>query len=436
VSTAPDASAEKAPASAELSERAARLIPGGVNSPVRGFDAVGGTPRFIASASGPRITDVDGATYLDYVGSYGPAILGHAHPEVLAAAQTALQAGSTFGMPTVGEVALAEEIADRVPGVEMVRAVSSGTEAGMDAVRLARGATGRSKVVKFTGHYHGHSDALLAAAGSGMATLGIPATPGVTAGAAADTIVVDWNDRDGVEAAMAAHGDDVAVVACEPVAANMGVVPPEPGFLEFLRRVADEHGALLLFDEVLTGFRVARGGAAEWSGVAPDLVCLGKVVGGGLPLAAFGGSAQVMSHLAPIGSIYQAGTLSGNPVAVAAGLAQLRLLDAAAYADLQARADALIEGLRDAFAAEGIPVAINRAGSLFSLFFTDEAVTDKAAVDRADHERYAAFFHGMLARGHHFPPAGYEAVFISTAHSIDDIEATVAAARQVARELP
>nr|WP_205745594.1 glutamate-1-semialdehyde 2,1-aminomutase [Egibacter rhizosphaerae] len=421
--------------SSALYERALEVIPGGVNSPVRAFGSVGGTPRFVAEGEGARITDVDGHRYLDYVCSWGPLILGHAQPDIVAAARAALERGSSFGTPTRGEVELAEAIVERVPSVEQVRLTSSGTEAGMSAVRLARGATGRHKVVKFAGHYHGHSDALLAAAGSGVATLGIPGTPGVTEGATADTIVVPWNDREAVEEAFAEHGDDIAVLACEPVAANMGVVPPDEGYLAFLRGITARHGALLLFDEVMTGFRVARGGAQEHYGVTPDLTTFGKVVGGGFPLAAFGGSADVMRHLAPTGPVYQAGTLSGNPVAVAAGLTQLRLLDDAAYKTLDGLADRLIDGLANAFQQAGIGVHVQRCASLFNVFFADAPVRDFAGAQTADTERFAAFFRGMLARGFHLPPSQYEAIFVSLAHTTEDIDATVAAATETAAEL-
>jgi glutamate-1-semialdehyde 2,1-aminomutase len=422
--------------SEELYERARRVIPGGVNSPVRAFRSVGGAPRFIAEGEGARMTDEDGRTYVDYVGSWGPLILGHAHPEIVTAAKAAIDRGSSFGAPTRAEVELAEEISARYPAAEMVRAVSSGTEAGMTVIRLARGATGRRKVIKFAGCYHGHSDALLVAAGSGVATLGLPDSPGVTEGATQDTIVVAWNDKAGVEAAFREHPDDIALIACEPVPANMGVVPAVDGFLGFLREIATANGALLLFDEVMTGFRVASGGVAEVSGVRPDLAMFGKVVGGGYPLAAFGGSAQVMSQLAPAGPIYQAGTLSGNPVAVAAGLAQLRLLDEPAYARLDALADRLIDGLGRAFADAGIPALLPRCRSLFSVFFTGaDEIRDYDAAKQADHARYARFFNGLLERGHYLPPSGYEAIFVSLAHTEDDIDTTVDAAREVAGEL-
>nr|MBA2529357.1 glutamate-1-semialdehyde 2,1-aminomutase [Euzebyales bacterium] len=421
--------------SQDLFARARAVIPGGVNSPVRAFRSVGGTPRFMTRGEGSHLRDADGNDYVDYVCSWGPLILGHAHPEVVAAATAAVARGSSYGAPTEAEVRLAEAIVDAVPAVEMVRCVSSGTEAVMGAIRLARGATGRDKVVKFAGHYHGHCDALLVAAGSGVATLGLPDSPGVTRGATADTVVVAWNDRAGVEAAFAEAGGDIALVACEPVAANMGLVAPEPGFLEFLRGITARHGALLLFDEVMTGFRLARGGAGELFGVEPDLVALGKVVGGGFPLAAFGGKAAVMRQLAPEGPVYQAGTLSGNPVAVAAGLAQLRLLDDEAYKGLSDRADRLIAGLTDAFSAAGVAAQIPRVASMFSVFFSDRTVRDYAGARAADHGRYARFFNGMLARGHYLPPSGYEAVFVSLAHTPEDIDATVDAARDVAKDL-
>lgn len=422
-------------ASEDLYARARAVIPGGVNSPVRAFRSVGGIPRFIARGEGAHLIDVDGNRYVDYVMSWGPLILGHAHPDVVRAAGQALERGSSYGAPTAAEVEFAELLCAAVQGIEQVRLVSSGTEATMSALRLARGATGRDKILKFAGHYHGHADALLVAAGSGVATFGLPDSPGVTRGAAADTIVAAWNDRAGVEEAFAACGQDLAAVICEPIAANMGVVPPEPGFLELLRDVTRQHGALLVFDEVLTGFRVARGGASEWSGVTPDLVTLGKVVGGGFPLAAFGGPASVMCQLAPEGPVYQAGTLSGNPVAVAAGLAQLTHLDIGAYKRLDALADRLIDGLTGAFTKAGIPAQLQRANNLFGLCFSGGPVHDFDGARACDHRRYARFFHGMLARGHYLAPSGYEAVFLSLAHTPEDIDATVAAAYEVAVDL-
>jgi glutamate-1-semialdehyde 2,1-aminomutase len=422
-------------ASQDLFARARAVIPGGVNSPVRAFRSVGGTPRFIARGEGAYLIDVDGNRYIDYVMSWGPLILGHAHPDVVRAAQQALARGSSYGAPTSAEVEFAEVLCRDMPALEQVRLVSSGTEATMSALRMARGVTGRDKILKFAGHYHGHADALLVAAGSGVATLGLPDSPGVTRGAAADTIVVAWNDRLGVEEAFTAHGQDIALVICEPVAANMGVVPPEPGFLGFLRAVTARHGALLMFDEVLTGYRVARGGGGEWSGITPDLVTLGKVVGGGFPLAAFGGKCEAMGQLAPEGSVYQAGTLSGNPVAVAAGLAQLEHLDADAYKYLDALADRLIDGLASAFAAAVVPVQLQRANNLFGVCFSEGPIRDFAGACACDHGRYARFFHGMLARGHYLAPSGYEAIFLSLAHTPEDVDATVAAAYEVAADL-
>jgi glutamate-1-semialdehyde 2,1-aminomutase len=421
--------------SQELFTRAQNVTPGGVNSPVRAFRSVGGTPRFIARAQGGHLIDVDGNAFVDYVMSWGPLILGHAHPAIVHAARDALDRGSSYGAPTPGEVELAEKVCAAVPGVERVRLVSSGTEATMSALRLARGVTGRDKIVKFAGHYHGHVDSLLVAAGSGAATFGRPDSAGVTRAAAADTLIVPWNDRAAVDAVFAAEGERIAVLICEPVAANMGVVPPEPGFLAFLRDVTRRFGTMLLFDEVLTGFRVARGGVAEMSGVVPDLVTLGKVLGGGFPLAAFGGTALIMAHLAPEGPVYQAGTLSGNPVAVAAGLAQLAQLDDGAYARLEATADRLVEGLDEAFRKAGVPAQLPRARSLFGIFFSSEPVRDFTGARAADHDRYARFFHSLLARGHYLPPSGYEALFVSLAHSPEDIEATVTAAHEAAEAL-
>jgi glutamate-1-semialdehyde 2,1-aminomutase len=407
----------------ELFKRAGEAIPGGVNSPVRAFKSVGGTPYFVARASGAYVWDVEGKRYLDYVQSYGASILGHAHPLVVEAVQAAASEGTTFGAPTEREVLLAEAIRDRVGvGCDLVRLVSSGTEATMSAVRLARGFTGRSRVVMFEGCYHGHSDGLLAAGGSGMATLGLPASAGVPAGAVADTVVVPYN-------VVPSIGDDVACVIVEPVAANMGLVPPAPGFLEGLRAACDAAGALLVFDEVITGFRLARGGAAAFFDVRPDLWTFGKVIGGGLPLAAFAGRRDVMERLAPLGPVYQAGTLSGNPLATAAGLAVLSLLDDAAYTMLAGRASELAEML-SAVLNEVTPAQVPVVGPLVGLFFSAAPVTDYvAAKASAETGWYPRFFRSLLDRGVALAPGAYESMFPSLAHTRDDIERTADLAR-------
>jgi glutamate-1-semialdehyde 2,1-aminomutase len=419
----------------DLFARAQRVIPGGVNSPVRAFGSVGGTPAFAARGRGAIVEDADGRELVDYVQSWGALLFGHAREEIVRAATEAARRGTSFGMPTENEVLLAERLVAMVPSVEMVRLVSSGTEAAMSAVRLARGATGRAKIVKFDGCYHGHSDALLAAAGSGVATLGIAGTPGVTDGAVADTIVLPFNDLDAAQRAFERHGQEIACVIVEPCAANMGVIPAGEGFLEGLRSLSGRHGALLVFDEVITGFRLARGGAQELLGIAPDLTILGKVMGGGFPCAAFGGRADVMDHLAPAGPVYQAGTLSGNPVAVAAGLAALELIEREdPFPVLEKRADALTSGLAHALDAAGLPYRINRTESLFSVFFSAEDVADHAGARAADQEAYARFFRAMLERGISLPPSGYEGWFLSVAHGDDEIDRTLAAAEEAARE--
>ncbi len=415
----------------ELFDRARKVIPGGVDSPVRAFGAVGGVPRFAVRGEGAYLIDADGTRYLDFVQSWGALLFGHARREIVDAAVVAAAHGTTFGAPTEAEVGLAERIRDAMPSVEMIRLVSSGTEAAMSAIRLARGFTGRDVVVKFDGCYHGHSDALLAkGAGSGVATLGIPGSPGITDGAARDTLTLPFNDVEAVDAAFAARGDRIAAVIVEPVPANMGVVPPEPGFLEGLRAGCSAHGALLIFDEVISGFRIAYGGAQSLFGVAPDLTVVGKVMGGGFPCAAFGGRRDVMEHLAPVGPVYQAGTLSGNPVAVAAGIAALDLArDLDPYGGLVATAEAIVDGLATAFAERGIPATINRAASMFSVFFSEGPVRGFAGARSADHERYARFFHHLLGRGVYLPPSGYELWSIGTEHGAAEVDRVLGAAR-------
>ena len=410
--------------SAELYRRAVRVLPGGVNSPVRAMGSIGRDPLFVERAAGAEIIDVDGNSYVDYVCSWGPLIHGHAHPPVIEAVRAAAELGTTFGAATAGEVELAELVVQRMPAVEMLRMTSSGTEATMSAIRLARAVTGRDKLLKFAGAYHGHVDGLLADAGSGLATQGIPASPGVPAAAAAATIVVPWNDVAAVRAALAEH--EVAAVLAEPYAANMGLVPPAAGFLEMLRELADENGALLLFDEVITGFRVAPGGAQELTGVLPDLTIMGKVLGGGLPAAAYGGSVELMSRIAPAGDVYQAGTLSGNPLAVAAGLAALRELDDDAYLRLAATTRTLADGLREI--AAGRPVRVVDVPGLLTVFFNADPVCDYEDAAECDLEAYGRWCCALLARGVYPPPSQFEAWFPSLAHTPEHVERTLEAA--------
>ncbi len=425
-------------ASAELFARAQAVTPGGVNSPVRAFNAVGGTPRFIESAAGAYLTDVDGIEYVDLICSWGPMLLGHAHPEVMAAVSAATARGTSYGTPTRAEVELVEEIVGRTP-VDKARLVSSGTEATMSAIRLARGFTGRDVVVKFAGCYHGHVDALLASAGSGLATFAVPGTPGVPAAVTSDTLVLPYNDTAAVEKVFAEHGDRIACVITEAGPGNMGVVPPEPGFNGFLQDTCSAHGALFVSDEVMTGFRVTRSG--RWGvdgaveGWQPDLMTFGKVMGGGFPAAAFGGRADVMAHLAPEGGVYQAGTLSGNPVAATAGLTTLRLATDDVYAHLDKAATVVREAASEALAAAGVPHTVQSDGSMFSVFFTEDggAVRDFETASRQRSDRYAAFFHAMLDQGVHLPPSAYEVWFLSAAHDDDAIDRIVTALPAAAR---
>jgi glutamate-1-semialdehyde 2,1-aminomutase len=416
--------------SEELFARAVELIPGGVNSPVRAFRGVGGTPRFIRSAVGATMTDVDGHTYIDYVGSWGPMLLGHADPSVIEALHEALARGTSYGAPTELEVEMAAEIIDAVPSIEMVRMVNSGTEATMSAIRLARGVTGRNKLVKFEGCYHGHGDSLLVKAGSGVATLGLPDSPGVPAQLAANTLTVPFNDPSALEQVLREHAD-VAAVIIEPVVGNMGCVPPREGYLQEVRELAGSAGALLIFDEVMTGFRLARGGAQELYGVMPDITTLGKIIGGGLPVGAYGASRDLMSHIAPAGNIYQAGTLSGNPLAMTAGLTTLkRLRDTTVYERLERAGERLYRGLTEAAREVGIQTVTNRVGSMWTSFFTREPVTDWATASKSDRALYGKFFHAMLAEGVYLAPSQFEAGFIGIAHTDELLDKTVEAARR------
>lgn len=416
--------------SRELFERASTYLPGGVNSPVRAFRAVGGVPLFIARASGARLFTADGDEYVDYVGSWGPAILGHAHPAVVSAVQQAASDGLSFGAPTEREIDLAAAIRDAFPRLELLRCVSSGTEATMSALRVARGFTGRDLIVKFEGCYHGHADALLVRAGSGLATFGVPDSAGVPAGTAGTTLTLPYNDEAQLRALFAAKGSEIAAVIVEPVAGNMGCVPPAAGFLEAIVALCREHGALSIFDEVMTGFRVARGGAQQRYGLRADLTCLGKIVGGGMPLAVYGGRADVMSRVAPLGPVYQAGTLSGNPLATAAGLATLRLLDSDLYTRLETLGARLEQGLVAALADARCPGVVQRVGSMITLFFSEQPVSAWASAARCDTARFGKWHAGLRARGVYWPPSQFEAAFLSVAHTLDDIDRTVLAAKE------
>ena len=420
--------------SKELYAAARERMPGGVNSPARSWSAVGGDPLFIERGQGPRVRDADGNEYIDYVCSWGPLILGHAHPEVVEAVKAAAENGTSFGAPTEMENVLSGLVLEALPSLDLVRFVSSGTEAAMSALRLARAYTGRSKIVKFEGGYHGHTDALLVAAGSGAMSHGVPDSAGVTASFARDTLTARFNDLSSVESHFDSHPEEIACVIVEPVAGNMGVVPPQPGFLEGLRELTERHGSLLVFDEVITGFRVGYGGAQGLYGVEPDVTCLGKVIGGGMPVGAYGGRREIMETVSPLGPMYQAGTLSGNPVAMAAGARTLDLLGRpGAYEALESTAAALETGLTEVFAEAEVPARINRVGSMLTVFFSGNDVTGWASVSGSDREAFGRFFHRMLEEGVYLPPSPFEAMFVSTAHGPGEIEATLEAARRALR---
>ncbi|HEX3625426.1 MAG TPA: glutamate-1-semialdehyde 2,1-aminomutase [Verrucomicrobiae bacterium] len=423
------------PKSKKLFAEALKYIPGGVNSPVRAFRAVGGNPFFVDKAKGARIWDVDGNELIDYVGTWGPAIHGHAHPKIISAVKAVAQSGTSFGIPNPYEVTIAKLICKLVPSIQKVRMTNSGTEACMSAIRLARGFTRRDKIIKFDGCYHGHADSLLVKAGSGALTFGNPDSAGVPADFAKHTIVLPFNDVGALKAAFAANRNEIAAIIVEPVPGNAGLYLPREGYLEFLREITQAHGALLIFDEVMTGFRLAPGGAQERFGISPDLTCLGKIIGGGLPVGAFGGRADIMDCLAPLGPVYQAGTLSGNPIAMAAGLAALEELGKPVYKALESAGARLEEGMRDAAKSAGVPVRFNRCGSMFCAYFTEEPVWNLADAMKSDRGRFTKFFHGMLREGIYFAPSQFEAGFISTAHTRADLDATIRAAAKVLRAL-
>lgn len=417
-------------------ERAQKLLPGGVNSPARAFGAVGGKPLFIERAEGPYLFDIDGNQLIDYIGSWGPMIVGHAHPKVVEAIEAAVKKGTSYGAPTGAESELAELIVDSVPSVEKLRLVNSGTEATMSAIRLARGATGRNKVIKFSGNYHGHVDSLLVAAGSSAANLGVPDSPGVTPGTSQDTIILEHNDLAAVQQAFTDHGEDLACVILEPIVGNMGCVPPKPGFLEGVRELCTKHGAVLIFDEVMSGFRVALGGAQEVYGVTPDLTTMGKIVGGGLPLGVYGGKAELMDQVLPAGKVFQAGTLSGNPLATAAGMATLKLIrDESPYAYLEEQGARLAEGLTHAASAAGIPHQLQRVGSMMTLFFNAEPVHGWEQASKCDKEMFGRYFWGLVHRGVYMPCSQFEALFFSSTHTPELIEQTIEAAGEVLKEI-
>lgn len=418
------------PHSKRLFEEATRLLPGGVNSPVRAFRAVGGNPVMIERAQGCRLYDVDERNYIDYIGSWGPMIVGHAHPAVVKAIQDAAVQGVSYGAPTAWETMLARMVAEAIPSIELIRFVNSGTEATMSAIRLARGATRRDRIIKFEGCYHGHADSLLVKAGSGAMTFGVPDSLGVPSDLARLTMTLPYNNADAVRSAFESAGKEIACVIVEPVVGNMGVVPPKPGFLAALREITAAHGALLIFDEVMTGFRLSKGGAQALYGIQPDLTCLGKIIGGGLPVGAYGGPRRVMEQVAPLGGVYQAGTLSGNPLAMRAGIETLRLLDEPGlYERLEAKGKQLETGLRELAAREGVAMQCQRVGSMCTAFFSEQPVVDYQTARRADTDRYAAFFWAMLERGVYLPPSQFEAAFLSDAHAVADIETTLLAAR-------